>query len=252
MRHIILKDKKILQRDYDRWKHQDILFWQENLGITPTYDVAETDYSTYPTYIDQDQDIRPTTKYLQSLTTPLVKKYGEFGMDFIMVMIHEDNWRSHGPLWEQIKRENGIIKEKGIWGTNYSYIFGKQCLAYSRWDGDNATNTFGTAYHERHHSFDAIIKVELGIDVQPLLGVTKYDHEVTHGNKAPWKYIRNKENLESLKIMKPHLLKAFQARKDKHEEVTKGLMEIIIKLATQVLYLIRANQNKKNGVSNKI
>ncbi len=240
MRHTILKDKKILERDYNAWTHQDSLFWQKQIGVTPTYQMIEFDFSTYPTYIDSDGDIRPTNEYLQKLNSLAIKSEGEFGTDFVMVMIHEDNWLSDTDF------------TKGIWGTNYSYIFGKQCLEYCRWDKDNSANTFGTAYHERHHSFDAIIKVETGVDVNPLLKVSRYDAEITHGGTKPWKYIRHKENLDSLAIMKPHLVKAFAERKRKHEEVTKGLMEKIISLATQVIYLLKMQQNKKNGVSDNL
>ena len=243
MRHIIFKDKKILERDYDAWAHKDSLFWQEQIGITPTYRMIEFDFSTYPTYTDSDGDVRPTNEYLQKLNNLAVKSEGEFGTDFVMIMIHEDNWKSD---------PTPTIRGSGIWGTNYSYIFGKQCLEYCRWDKDNSANTFGTAYHERHHSFDAIVKVETGVDVNPLLKVSRYDAEITHGGTKPWKYIRHKENLDSLKIMKPHLQKAFAERKRKHEEVIKGLMGTIISLATQVVYLLRMQQNKKNGVSNNL
>ena len=243
MRHTILKDKKITQLAFQKWKLEDVAFWEKHLGITPTYEVIDTDFSDYPTFIDTEGDIRPTNAYLQSLATPLIKKYGEFGFDFIMVMVHEDNWKSD---------TTPHIKGDGIWGTNYSYIFGKHCLEYCRWDKDSSSNTFGTAYHERHHSFDAIVKVETGVDVNPLLNVSRYDAEITHGGTKPWRYIRHKENLESLAIMKPHLVKAFAERKRKHEEVQKGMMETIIKLATQVLYLLRMQQNKKNGVSDNI
>jgi len=237
MKHTILKDKKILERDYNQWAHEDSLFWQQHLGITPEYTMIEVDCSDYPTYIDSDGDIRPTDQYLQNLNDLATKKDGHFGVDFVMVMIHEDNWKS----------DNDQIK--GIWGTNYSYIFGKQCLEYCRWDKDNDANTFGTAYHERHHSFDAMIKIETGVDVRPLLDVQKYDHEITHGNKnPPWKYIRHKQNTESLKIMKPHLLASFEARRKKHDEVVEGLMGTIINLATQVVYLLKIKQNSKNGV----
>lgn len=238
MRHIILLDTKVKEADYEKWKSEDIAFWEEHLGITPEYTMIRQDYSSYPTYIDSEGDIRPTEAYLRSLNDPLVKKYGDFGYDFVMVMIHKDNWLSSP-------------NRKGIWGTNYSFIFGKQCLEYSRWDTKLA-NTFGTAYHERHHSFDAMIKVETGVDINPLLKVSRYDAEITHGGTLPWKYIRYKENLASLATMKPYLVKAFAERKRKHEEVQKGLMETIIKLATQVVYLLRMQQNKKNGVSDNL
>lgn len=242
MRHIILLDTKVKESDYEKWKSEDIAFWEKNLGITPEYIMIRQDYSSYPTFIDSEGDVRPTDAYLRGLNAPLVKKYGDFGFDFVMVMVHKDNWLSD---------PTPDIKGSGIWGTNYSYTFGKQCLDYCRWDTKLA-NTFGTAYHERHHSFDAIIKVELGVDVNPLLNVTRYDAEITHGGTLPWKYIRYKENLDSLAIMKPHLVKAFAERKRKHEEVHKGMMETIIKLATQVVYLLRMQQNKKNGVSDNL
>jgi hypothetical protein len=235
MRHIILKDKKIQGEELAQWMKEDVVFWEKNVGVTPTYEVIEQDYTDYPTYVDQDGDIRPTHTYLKSLNDLAVKKYGEFGFDFLMVMVHEDNWKSD------------TDHTKGIWGTNYSYVFGKQCLDYCRWDRDRLANTFGTAYHERHHSFDAIVKVETGVDVQPLLNVAKYDHEITHGNNPRWKYIRYKENLDSLSIMAPHLVKAFAKRKERHKEVM-GMMETIINLATQVIYLLKARQARKDGV----
>jgi len=240
MRHTILKDKKITNKAYLEWVKEDIAFWEKHLGITPTYEVIDTDYTNYPTWTDQDGDIRPQPSYLQSLTNLVVKKYGDFGTDFIMVMIHEDNWKSDA---------TPDIKGDGIWGTNYSYVYGKQCLDYCRWDKDNLANTFGTAYHERHHSFDAIIKVEIGHDILPDLGVKLYDHEITHGNSKPWKYIRHKENLNSLKIMKPYLVKAFAERERKHEEVIKGLMGTVINLASQVVYLLKMKANQKDGIT---
>lgn len=236
MRHMILLDKKIPNNQYLAWKKEDTAFWERYLGITPTYIETHIDYSNYPTYTDSDGDIRPEDAYLQGLTIDVVKKYGEFAYDFIMVMIHEDNWKS----------DTDFIK--GIWGTNYSYIFGKQCLEYCRWDRDNSANTFGTAYHERHHSFDALIKVETGVNIEPILGVVGFDKAITHGGVLPWKYIRHKENLESLRIMKPHLVKAFEVRKAKHDEVIKGMKNKIISLATKLLYLLRIEFAKKYGV----
>lgn len=237
MRHVILKDLKITNSALSAWMKEDVAFWEKYIGVTPTYEVIETDYTTYPTYIDEDGDIRPTYDYLQKKTDEVVKKYGDFGTDFIMVMVHEDNWRSDTET------------TKGIWGTNYSFIYGKQCLEYCRWDKDNNANTFGTAYHERHHSFDAIIKVELGVDIEPILGVSGYDKSITHGGTLPWKYIRHKENLESLKIMKPYLQQAFAKRKERHEEVLTK-MQTIITLATKVLYLLRMKANAKDGIVN--
>jgi hypothetical protein len=239
MRHVVLKDKKITKKALEAWKVEDVAFWEKNIGVTPTYEVIDTDYTTYPTYIDEDKDVRPTYEYLQTKTNEVVKKFGDFGTDFIMVMVHEDNWKSD---------TTPDIKGDGIWGTNYSYVFGKQCLEYCRWDKDNTANTFGTAYHERHHSFDALIKVETGVDIEPLLGVVGYDKSITHGGAKPWKYIRHKENLASLKTMKPHLQEAFRIRKERHDKVIVGLMETVVNLATQVLYILRKQHYQKDGV----
>jgi hypothetical protein len=236
MRHIILLDNKIPDKDYQKWVKEDAAFWKQHIDITPTYEVIRTDYTTYPTYIDSDFDIRPTDAYLRGLNAAAIKSNGEFGTDFVMVMIHEDNWRSDTET------------TKGIWGTNYSYVFGKQCLDYCRWDKDNSANTFGTAYHERFHSFDAIIKVELGIDVNPILGTKAFDSEIVHGKNPTYAYIRHKENTEVLKVLKPYLVQAFQKRKERHEVVVHGLMEQIISLGTKLLYILRAKQNSKYGV----
>lgn len=238
MRHIILLDTKVRTKDYQKWVEEDTAFWEEHLGITPTYTPIREDYSDYPTYKDSDGDIRPTDAYLQSLNNKAIKAEGEFGTDFVMVMIHQDNWKSD---------TTPDIKGDGIWGTNYSYIFGKQCLDYCRWDSRNPNNTFGTAYHERHHSFDAIIKQETGVDIEPILGVKGYDYSITHGNAKPWKYIRYKENIDSLKVMKPYLVKAFEVRKKRYTD-TMGLLGTIVTLATQLVYLLKMQQNKKDGV----
>jgi len=236
MRHIILKDTKITAGQYEDWKEEDTAFWQKYVDITPEYTVLKTEYSNYPTYVDSDGDIRPTNAYLQSLTDLVIAKNGQFGYDFIMVMVHEDNWKSDTDFTE------------GIWGTNYSYAFGSQNLCYCRWDKDNRANTFGVAYHERHHSFDAIIKVELGVNIEPILDVQHYDREITHGKGADWSYIRHKENTKSLEIMKPYLQQAFKKRKEKHDEFINGLLQTILNLATQLLYFLRKQMNAKNGI----
>lgn len=236
----ILLDTNVGFDKYEAWRVEDAAFWKAHINVEPTYTLIRQDYSSYPTYVDSDGDIRPTHAYLKSLSDTIVATHGEFAFDFIMVMVHEDNWLSD-PLGD---------KGKGIWGTNYSYVFGKQCLEYCRWDRDNQANTFGVAYHERHHSFDAIIKQETGVIIEPLLNVDhgKYDHCITHGNCRPWKYIRWKENIVSLEIMAPYLRRAFLVRKERHEQHIEGLMATIIDLLQQKLYLLRMLRNRKDGI----
>lgn len=239
MRHVILLDSKISQDDYEAWKKEDTAFWRKYADITPGYAVLRYDFSDYPTYIDSDGDIRPTEQYLQSLTDFVVSIYGEFAVDFIVVAIHEDNWKSDpkGP--------------GGIWGTNYSYKFGKQTLQYCRWDKDNPANTFGTLYHERHHSLDALIAQEIGIRVEPLLGVPmyRYDRCITHGKCEPWRYIRHKENTASIKKMAPLLRKTFGERRQKERDQFDQVKTI--RGAFNLLrYLLRMQKNIKDGVNN--
>lgn len=237
MRHVIILDEKISNSEFGSWRSEDRQFFNTHLGVGPTYEAMRFDYTNYPTYIDAESDTRPTEKFLQSLANMVTSKYGEsgFAFDFIKVMIHEDNWP---------KRKNPKTG-KSIWGTNYSYTFGNFCLEYVRWDKDNPANTFGVAYHERHHSFDAIIKIETGIDIRPYLGVSNYDHEITHGNSPDWSYIRHKENVESLKIMAPFLQKAFLVRQQKHRAVLDNQTMTLIRLAEQARFLLRKSMNKK-------
>lgn len=231
MRHVILLDNKITDRSYEKWKAEDTAFWKEHLGVTPQYWVIRQDYSEYPTYIDEDWDARPTPQYLQSLNDMVTSKYGDFGTDFIMVMVHRDNWRS-----------------PSIWGTNYSYRFGKQCLEYCRWDSRNSANTFGTAYHERHHSFDAICKQEVGVDVKPLVGVTDWDRCITHGKcEDEWGYIRWKENTKSVTKIAEPLRAAFAKRQERHDE-SVGKQKTLIGLLQKLVYLLKMQVNQKEVI----
>lgn len=234
MRHVILLDKKIT--DYETWREQDIKFWQRYLNITPEYKVIPYDFSDYPTYVDSDGDIRITRGYLQHLADMVYKWEGDHGTDFVIIAIHEDNWKSD-PLGD---------KGKGIWGTNYSYVFNNYMMEYCRWDKDNVANTFGTIYHERMHSFDAIVNVELGENANSIVGIKDWDKEVVHGQSDTYKYIRYKENIEAVYKLAPYLRQAFAVRKQKHEDYINGLKKKI-SLLEQLLYLYRKWRNLKNG-----
>jgi hypothetical protein len=238
MRNVIVLDKKISNTAFEAWKKEDIAFWEKYLGITPSYAVMRYDFSTYPTFVDSDGDIRPTNAYLQSVNDLVTGIHGQFDVDFILVAIHQDNWRSDpdGP-------------NNGIWGTNYSYVFGKQTLQYCRW-GTDKEKTFGTIYHERHHSFDAMIHQELGLRVEPILGVAvgKYDYCVTHGKCPPWEYIRRKENTASLTKMKPLLLKMFAERRRKYFALEAGEENVVMRFIHLLEYVLRMKFNMKDGI----
>lgn len=234
MRHIVLADNNISDAEFEQWRIEDAGFWKQHIGITPTYIIERADYSSYPTFIDEDGDIRPTNAYLKSLNDQMVAKYGEFGFDFLMVMIHQDNWKSAPPGGRR------------IYGTNYSYAFGKQTLQYCRWDKKNLATTFGTTYHERMHSLDAICQVEVGVDIRPLLSVRNFDADVVHGADPRFSYIRHKENVEVLKPIAPHLRAAFSKRAERHQNFLN--MKKQIALLEKVVYWYKILINRKNGV----
>jgi len=240
MQHVILLDRKITLKEFENWKREDAAFWKDNTGITPSYAMLRYDYTDYPTEIDSDGDIRAHSKWLQSLTDGVVSIYGDFGVDFIMVVIHEDNWKSDPPG-----------PGNGIWGTNYSYRFGKQHLQYCRWDRDNPANSFGTLYHERHHALDALVRQEVGLNVEPLLSVPvgKYDRCVTHAKcGGEWKYIRYQQNARSLFLMRHLLRKAFEKRRLRHKELDGNEASVIRRALNLLYYIIKMQFNKKDGV----
>jgi hypothetical protein len=113
MRLTILKDKKITEDELNELQRRFTDLYYEHADITPEFYVEEADYSNYPTYVDSDGDIRPTGGYLESLTDGVFSRYGEFGTDQIIVLVHEDHWKSDTDT------------TKGIWGTSYSNLWGR-------------------------------------------------------------------------------------------------------------------------------
>lgn len=235
MRHLILKDKYISKSELDKWIKQDTKFFEDNCGFTNEYVVIEQDYYDYPTYIDSDGDIRPTVTYLHELVKPLESLHGKWAFEHIMVMIHEYNWKSDP------------TGKGGIWGTNYSYTLSNGHVQYCRWDKNNVANSFGTAYHERAHAFDALIHTEIGLNVNPLINVVNYDQEMVHGRSPKYKYIRYQENKEILPIIAPYIKRAVNARKQKHLDDLKKRV-ILWKRILQLSRELRKLQNRKNGV----
>lgn len=229
MRAVILKDRDIPQDQLDQVLTDFTDFINEHTELTPRFFIEETNYNFYATYIDSDGDIRPTHTYLKAKTDEVFNKYGRYGTDHVFLLIHEDNWLSDTET------------TKGIWGTNYSNIYHGYQVHYCRWDRDNIANSFGTMYHEMHHSFDALIGGMLDQDVNKLINVSNWDRDITHGGKnPPWQYIRYRENTEALKFIAPLLKDAYQKRRDLYY-LPVTLLDRAIVLLQQLLY-------RKNGV----
>ena len=157
MRLVIKQDFLITKEESEELQRRITDLYYENAHITPEFYIEKTDYSNYPTYIDSDGDIRPTSTYLKSFSDDVFSRYGEWGTDHIIVLIHEDNWKS----------DTDFIK--GIWGTSYSNLWGHSYhLQYVRYDRDNMANSEGTFYHELMHSHDNLIKTTLGEEIDKL------------------------------------------------------------------------------------
>lgn len=251
MRHVVFLDLKITQAAFDRWKAEDILFWKA-IGIKPQYWVIRQDFSDYPVEPDADGDARPTRAFMRKLTDDVHAKYQRDGTDFVMLLVHEKNWKSSGPLFEEFKKKHGIVKPRGIWGFNLSNVFHNYHLQYCRWASRNHANIFGTIYHERHHALDALIRTETGVNVNPLINVKSWDSGCTHGEEKPWHFIRHKENIKSLEAIAPHLKQALKRRQDRHNDVVRGKKQTIVTLLQRVVYLYRQKLNRKNGVKNGV
>ncbi len=236
MRNLVYKDIKIPQAEYDKLLKDYSDFIKKQTGITVTTWTVDKDYTDYPTYLDTDGDdvLRPS--FWQEIIKEVSKNYGDYGADNIITLIHADNWKS-----------GKTATRKGIWGTNYSYKYGNYHTQYCRFDA-KAVNSFGTLNHEIDHTFDALIKVEIGVNVNPLLAVTNYDKNTTHGEPTAYHpYIRNKENADKLKVLAPYLASAYAKRLEKHVIYTKGLQNTAIGLLERVVELWKQRLYKKNG-----
>ena len=194
-------------------------FIKKHAGFKPTNFFEPKNYKDYPTYLDGDGDVRPSGKWLREIASGVNKRYSGEGTDHIVLWIHEDNWKSGR-----------------IWGTAFANIYSGYQVTYCRWDKDNPANTFGTLWHEIHHTFDTVIETYQGIKIEGMLGVADWDRNITHGQSDKWDYIRYQENTQSLKAI-GHLLRMSYAKR--HAVYTKkvGLLEQILVLIRQLLIL---------------
>lgn len=236
MRNVIYLDKKIKKEEATSVFNEYRAFIKAYTGITPSFTFIERDFTNYPTVLDSDGDDIMRPAFLHEIADEVDTTYGAYGTDNIITLIHQDNWKS-----------GKTATRKGIWGTNYSYKYGNYHVQYCRWDKKNPANTFGTINHEQDHTYDTLVKVEIGVDVNPILGVTNYDADTTHGGKAPHKYIRYDENAAKLKVLAPYLKAAYAKRLEKHTDSIRGKQLTIISLLEKLVELLKARRYQKNG-----
>lgn len=223
MRCLIYKDKQISSPGYNKLLKSFTDLVEKHTGITPEFTTQEKDYSDYPVFIDSDGDFRPTGSYLATFDG---NKY-----DHVFILIHKDNWKSDPPG-----------PNNGIWGTNYSYIWGDWHTHYCRYDHQNSANALGTFYHEWMHALDALVATEIGVSVEDMIAVDDFDRDVVHGGDGRYDYIRHNENAEVLALIQDELKEAYAVRRKKDTQ-----RDIITKLQLVVRYL-RMLANRKNGI----
>ena len=201
-------------------------FIEDHTGIKCEWYLEQHDFSYIPTVPDADGDLKPTYEYRKNLLEEVHSRYGDNGTDNVVLWIHEDEFFL-----------------KGIWGVNYSINKGNSySLQICRWDKDNSANSFGTLYHEQMHSFDAVIKRELGIDIEPEFG-GDWDKFAVHGGRPDevgvykWDYVRYKENTVALMQIADRLKRAYAIRKDRHLKKI-GLMKQLVALLSTLVGLL--------------
>lgn len=237
MRNIIIKDKSIKDSEFKQLVDDYAAFIKKTTGITVRTTTVEYDFTNYPTILDSDGDDRPTDALINSLKNNAETKLGKYGFDNLVMLIHQDNWKS-----------GKTATRKGIWGTNYSYKYGPYHVQYCRFDKKNPANSFGTLNHEIDHSSDALILTEIGVNINPILKVENYDRNTTHGQPVAYHgYIRWKENEAKLKVMAPYLKSAYAKRQERSTADILNTQKSLIGVLEQVVYFMTRLKNQKNG-----
>jgi hypothetical protein len=241
MRTTVFKDLKIPRAQYDELLNEYSAFIVKNTKIKPVFTTIDHDFTDYPTNVDVDGDDVPRPTFLKDISKYVEKKYGKYGTDHIVTLIHEDNWKS-----------GATARRKGISGTNYSYTQGPYHIQYVRWwnrkgvsQKQEMINRFGTLNHEQFHAVDALIKQEIRIEIDPILGVGDFDRDVVHGAHPDYDYVNYNNNAETLKKLSPYLIAAYAKRLERHTEHINGLQKTIIGLLQELVYLLTKNKNKK-------
>jgi len=270
MNIFVYKDTAIKAEQYTQWQTEFSQFCKEYLE-KPKYTTVERDFKFYPTVKDKDGDLRAQPEWMRTLVGQ-VEETGKNAFDHVFIFIHVDRWRSGGDLFRELV---GSPKARGIWGQNFSYVYGNQHVHYCRWDEKNMVNTFNTAYHESiGHCSDALIKVELGIEIDGIIesGLRKihankpevisflnkhgfdWDRDFAHGGRKVGGHptldylgaAGASSNLYVLEMAAPYILQAYKVRADSHNAELKEKVTLLT-IIVDLLKLIRSYQNKKDG-----
>lgn len=229
-------------------------FIEEETGMKVTYWVERADFTNVPTAPDEDGDLKPTYAYMQNLADEVHSRYGDYGVDDIIMWVHEDNFLF-----------------KGIWGTALAYRHRLYNILLCRWDKDNSVNTFNTLFHEWTHPANTMLMKETNVDINKLVrdwilaGNTTqediayiqangfdWDRDYTHGGLPSTTYIgrrgyeKNTANLRILRFVAPELQKAYQKRLERHTASLRGTQLQLIAVLEKLVYAYRQLINKKS------
>jgi hypothetical protein len=233
MRSVAIIDLKIDKDEALALLDEYSEYIEKHTGLEHEFWVERRDFSQVPTTIDSDGDVKPTEAYRRQLFNDVHSRYGDDGTDNVIMWVHEDNFIY-----------------KGIWGQNWSYVYGTYSMHLCRWDRDNDVNTFNTLFHEQAHSWDRLILEEIGVDIEPLaeeqlnLSNFDYDRDFVHGNSSHFPYIgkrgftrENKDTVSMLTFLAPYLQRAYAVRKERHMKKL-GMLNQIVKLLSTVVSLL--------------
>ena len=239
MRSVAIIDLKIDKDEALALLDEYSEYIEKHTGVKHEFWVERRDFSQVPTTIDSDGDVKPSVAYRKKLYQDVQSRYGDYGTDNIIMWVHADNFIY-----------------KGLWGVNWSYMYGTYSMHLCRWDRDNDVNTFNTLFHEQAHSWDRLILEEIGIDIEPLaegqlnLKDFDYDRDFIHGKSSRFPYIgrrgftrENKDTVAMLTFIAPYLRRAYKTRKDKHATYRVTLLKQVVQLASRLLALL-SNKDK--------
>ena len=230
MRSVAIIDLKIDKDEALALLDEYSEYLEKHTGFKHEFWVERRDFSQVPTTVDSDGDVKPTEAYRKALFNDVHSRYGDDGTDNVIMWVHEDNFIY-----------------KGIWGQNWSYVYGTYSLQLCRWDKDNDVNTLNTLFHEQAHSWDRLILEEIGIDINPTIAnhfgyqSFSFDRDFVHGNHPDFPYIGargfnrdDKKVIEILNLLAPYLRRAYAVRQERHMKKL-GMMEQIVKLLSTLI-----------------
>lgn len=233
MRLLILKDTTISTRRCLSLTEKFSAFLKKYTGIKSQIFIEDIDYSNVPTEADSRGHLKPTREYLTVITDRVHEKYGNWGVDHVVILVDDDNWVF-----------------KGINGTNWSNIYRTYHIHLCR--ARTLSVSFGTLYHEWMHSLDAIIKTHTGFNINTLFAdmpcYVSWDTSWVHGNRgvscanSEFVYIRGADSIKALRKIAPHLKRAYEVRRQMYYQP-------LITVQLQVISWLRSLLNKKDGVS---